>query len=190
MLLNVEKLCRQTGRQTGRVIIAASVAKGDRFDWLVSKCTELGVDRICPVLFERTVKAPRAQAAVRRYSKLAISAAKQCGRVFLPQIDPPTTLGKCLEILKKDYPAGRFLAGSCDGGAQALVRMKYTNTDVTAFVGPEGGMTENEQKILTQQGAVPVRLTGTILRIETAGVAFAAILAANRDAASAESSSA
>jgi len=48
--------------------------------------------------------------------------------------------------------------------------------------GPEGAMTEQEQQLLAQQRATPVRLTETVLRVETAAVAFAAILAAQRDA--------
>jgi 16S rRNA (uracil1498-N3)-methyltransferase len=58
-----------------------------------------------------------------------------------------------------------------------------TDTDVIAWVGPEGGLTEKEQNLLLEQGAQEVRLTDTILRIETAAIAFAAILATQREAA-------
>jgi 16S rRNA (uracil1498-N3)-methyltransferase len=56
-----------------------------------------------------------------------------------------------------------------------------TDTDVIAWVGPEGGLTEKEQNLLLEQGAQEVRLTDTILRIETAAIAFAAILATQRE---------
>ena len=59
-----------------QVVIACSLAKGERFDWLISKCTELGVDRICPVRFERTVKLARGEKVTERFLKLAIAAAR------------------------------------------------------------------------------------------------------------------
>ncbi|HEY5139548.1 MAG TPA: RsmE family RNA methyltransferase, partial [Methylococcales bacterium] len=93
--ISVSSLDAHTPKDTGRTIICASVAKGERYDWLVGKCTELGVDRICPVLFERTVKQASGH-SVERYNKLAISATKQCGRLFLPQIDVPSKLADCL----------------------------------------------------------------------------------------------
>ena len=84
-----------------RIIIAVSVPKGERFDWLIEKCTELGVERICPVIFERTVRQPGNPKALDRWMNLAISAGKQCKRLFLPQIDPPTNSQDCIEAIKK-----------------------------------------------------------------------------------------
>lgn len=181
VVLQVEKIEHKSPRGQERIIIVASLAKGERFDWLISKCTELGVDRIFPVLFERTVKIPKASAVTERYKRLAVSATKQCRRLFLPQIDGPAAFGSCLEILRKDYPAAKILWGSCGSKAKPLIRLKYTGADTVAFVGPEGGLTAAEERLLAEQRAIPVRLSETVLRIETAAVAFAAILAAQRD---------
>jgi 16S rRNA (uracil1498-N3)-methyltransferase len=60
--------------------------------------------------------------------------------------------------------------------------MHLGSADVAAFTGPEGGLTDDEIRLLNDDGAQPVRLTDTILRVETAALAFAAILTSKRDA--------
>jgi len=182
--LQVEDLQVCSNRNSDRIVIAVSIAKGERFDWLIGKCTELGVDRICPVLFERTVKQAANPKIVERWRNLAISAAKQCRRVFLPKIDAPLPLAGAIEMLKKDYPAGRFLLGSVSSESVSLVNQGFGDSDVAAFIGPEGGTTEKEETLLRQAGCKFVRLTDTVLRIETAALAFASILTAQRDAES------
>lgn len=169
-------------RDRRRIIVASSVPKGQRFDWLIGKCTELGVDRISPLLFERTVKQPKNQKVVERCEKLAVSAAKQCRRRHLPQIDAPRDVREVLEQLRVDYSNALLLVGSCDRGAVPLADVQLGEGDVIAVIGPEGGITEREDDILRQFSAKQVRLTDTILRVETAAVAFAAILSAQRDA--------
>ena len=95
--VNVEHIENVAPRQTGRVIIATSTAKGRRFGWLISKCTELGADAIIPVLYERTVKLAKGKNVIDRYTKLMITAAKQCGLNFLPIVSEPAPLTEALE---------------------------------------------------------------------------------------------
>ena len=173
--ISVSSLETHTPREAGRVIICASVAKGERYDWLVGKCTELGVDRICPVLFERTVKQASGH-SVERYNKLALASAKQCGRLFLPQIDVPAKLSECLSRLSQEYPNARMLFGSTSEKAGTIFEQIQDVRDYIAFIGPEGGLTADEEETLRGHGAAGVGLTETILRIETAAVAFASIL--------------
>ena len=179
--LKIQQIQTQKPREAGRIVIAVSVAKGSRFDWLISKCTELGADRVVPVIFERTVKLAKCAQANERYNKLAVEAARQCGRIFLLKIDEPCSLAECVEKLKEDYPQGQMLFGSLAGQARSIIDSDTANKDVIALVGPEGGMTEQEEKLLTDNGAVGVRLTETILRVETAALAFAAVLTAKRN---------
>ena len=159
------------------VIIAVSLPKGERFDWLLEKCTELGVDRIIPVIFERTIKQPKNPKAVQRWQNIVIAAAKQCRRIFLPQIDAPVTLDK---VLPK-YNNAEIFVGSLDAKSPALIAQRLSTKDVIALIGPEGGITEKEKILLENFAAKFVRLTDTVLRIETAALAFAAILTAGRD---------
>lgn len=163
------------------IVIAVSYPKGERFDWLTEKCTELGVDRIIPVIFERTVKQPRNPKIVERWRNIAIAAAKQCRRIFLPQIDLPVVLSEALSALKKQYDKAEILVGSLEPKSAALATQQFGTKDVIAVIGPEGGITEAEKALLENRRAKFVRLTNTILRVETAALAFAAVLTASRD---------
>lgn len=178
--LTVDSVQQTPQPERGQIVIAASIAKGERFDWLIGKCTELGVDRIMPVLYERTVKQSRNPKTIGRWENLIIAAAKQCRRLFLPCIDPPQPLSEVLQTIKNDYPKGHILLGSLNVQNPSLISQKFGLSDVIAFVGPEGGLTEQEQELLDNSGAKSVCLTDTTLRIETAAIAFAAILTAQR----------
>ncbi len=179
--LRIESAKTTPERKTGRIIIAASIAKGERFDWLIAKCTELGADRICPIIFERTVKLPKNPRIVDRWLAIAIESAKQCKRLHLPRIDSPAALVQAIPALKAAYPAGRLVFGSPSPLSPALAATPFGTSDVIAFIGPEGGLTDNEIRLLMQNAAQAIRLTDTILRIETAALAFAAILTAQRN---------
>ncbi len=163
------------------IVIAVSCPKGERFDWLMEKCTELGVDRITPVIFERTVKQPRNPKAVERWRNIAIAAAKQCRRIFLPQIDALIPFSKALPTLKKQYSEAEIMVGSLEPKSPALITQQLGTKDIVAVIGPEGGITEGEKTLLENCGAKFVRLTDTVLRVETAALAFAAVLTATRD---------
>ncbi|MBN1456753.1 MAG: 16S rRNA (uracil(1498)-N(3))-methyltransferase [Sedimentisphaerales bacterium] len=181
VIVDVKEVQTISPRRTGRVIIAASVAKGQRFDWLITKCTELGAEVIAPVIFERTVKLAKGKNSSERFCKLAVSAAKQCGRNFLPNINEPVQLADAVKTLQGSYPQAIMLYGGLSENAKRFKDIIQKDKDVVAFVGPEGGLTENEQELLKNADAIEAKLTKTILRIETAAVAFASILCAARD---------
>lgn len=179
-------LCRIENLQTiekpnrTQITIAVSVPKGDRFDWLIAKCTELGIDKIVPVIFERSVKNPKNPKAAERWRNITISAAKQSKRLFLPDIELPLTPEKSITKFRSE-PDSQILLGSLDNDAKPLIKTDLISKNTIAFIGPEGGLTDEETKLLIEAGSKPVKITNTILRIETAAIAFAAILAAVRD---------
>jgi 16S rRNA (uracil1498-N3)-methyltransferase len=179
--LRIEEVRRYPPRKTGRIIIAAGIAKGQRFDWLIEKCTELRTNRICPVIFERSVKRAANPKVLERWQKLVIAAAKQTRRAYLTKIDPPAPLADVLQKLRREYPHCRFLAGDLGPDAVPLGSQPFGPNDVAAFVGPEGGFTETEQKFLKDNGVQLIRLTDTVLRTETAALAFASVLYSLRD---------
>ena len=180
--LHVQQLQMLPRAKRPRIVIAAAVSKGDRLDWLIGKCTELDVDHICPVLFDRTVKQPKNINIVQRWQNISIAAAKQSRRLFLPRIEPPAKITDLLNSLKQDYTTCQILLGSLSPQAENLFQLFPLHTDVIAFIGPEGGLTNQEESLLRQYDAKNVRLTDTILRSETAAMAFAAILTAQRNA--------
>ncbi|MDD5458260.1 MAG: RsmE family RNA methyltransferase [Phycisphaerae bacterium] len=164
-----------------QVVIAASIAKGERFDWLIAKCTELGVDAIYPVIFEHTVKQPANPKIVDRWNNIAIQSVKQCKRLFLPKINKPLGLTEVVTAVKGDYQNIKILVASPNALSQSIEKVEMKG-NVVVFVGPEGGLSLNEDKFLLENGASFVRLTDTVLRIETAAVCFASILCCKRAA--------
>jgi len=180
VLLKVVNLEKTKKPDKPEVVIAVSCPKGERFDWLAGKCTELGVDRIVPVIFERTVKQPKNPKVQQRWEKIAIASCKQCRRLFLPVINQLTSLDKTIEVLKEQYSGANFYVGSLDTECNSIVD-EPVDCDVVCFIGPEGGITESEKALLENCRAKFVRLTDTILRIETAALAFAAVLTTQRD---------
>jgi len=179
--LRVEDLQHFPPRDRNRIVIAASLARQDRFEWLIAKCTELGVDRICPLRCERTVKLARNVKILPRWEKVIVESAKQCRRLFLPQVDPPRPLEQALVDLARQYPDAAIVWGCLSAPSAGILGQKNNDNDVIALIGPEGGLTDAEESLLKSYDARPVRLTETILRIETAAVALASLFAVARD---------
>jgi 16S rRNA (uracil1498-N3)-methyltransferase len=168
-------------RPNRRIILATSMPKGQRFEQVIEQATELGVDRIVPVVFERTIKQASGPSALQRYHKIAVSACKQCGRNRLPQMDEPLDLDDCLSMIRSDYPTAAMLFGGFSAKSVPLSEWSMPDVDAIAFIGPEGGLNEQEQELLLAAGSVEVRLCDSVLRIETAAAAFGSILSAKRD---------
>jgi 16S rRNA (uracil1498-N3)-methyltransferase len=180
-LLKVQDLKVFDSENRRKIIIASSIAKAHKFELIIAKCTELGIDRIAPVIFQRTVKQADSEMSARRFESIAVESAKQCGRIFLSVIDRPLNLEKALGNLRIDYPQAKIIFGSLEENVESIINFDFDSA-VVAFIGPEGGLTEAEENLLKKADAEPLRLTDTILRIETAAIAFASILAAKRNA--------
>lgn len=178
--VNAKLIQTATPRQSGRIIIATSISKGKRLDWLINQCTELGADHIACVAFERTVKQATGPSALEKYRKLTITAAKQCKRLFLPEITGPAPLPQTIETLEQTYPNAQILFGGFADNALAIDKAVPKDKDTIAFIGPEGGLTDQEQQLLIDHNATQVRLGENVLRVETAAIAFTAILAQHR----------
>jgi 16S rRNA (uracil1498-N3)-methyltransferase len=144
--------------------LVVAVPKGDRAEWLVQKCTEVGIDRIVLVEAARSVvrwQGERADRHVDRLRRIASEAAMQARRVWLPQIDGPR-------------PASEGLAGAvvAEPGGRALCR-----ADVAVAVGPEGGWTAEELALAPDR----VALGPHVLRVETAAVVATTLMVAARE---------
>ena len=163
-----------------KIVLAVSPAKGHRFDFLIEKCTELGVDHILAVVFERTVKMGK-ESSLGRYEKIAIAATKQSGCRFLPVLGGPRPFLNAVEYLRNEYPSASWIYGDTSSQVPAAVHLGtmagfLAEKDVVCLIGPEGGFTEAEKETLKSIGACPMQINPNILRIETAAVAFSALL--------------
>lgn len=165
----VEILSREVTQplHTGYVHIAIAPTKNiDRLEWMIEKCTEIGVDEITPILCEHS---ERKTVNSERLQKIMISAAKQSLKARFPRLNPLTRLRDLL-------PDGDRLIAHCIEG-YAATDSKHALRDhivaghkVTILIGPEGDFSQDEVNWALQNGYQPVSLGPARLRTETAGV--------------------
>jgi 16S rRNA (uracil1498-N3)-methyltransferase len=164
-------------KRTG-LTIASAVPKGERADWMIEKLSELGVERFIPLATARSVVLPEGKNKLLRWVRLATEAAKQSRRAGVMTIDPLTRAAEALRTGN-----GRFLLLSTGRDSLPIlnaVQAEDRGSGIIAFVGPEGGWTEEEITEFSAVGAISVKLTPTVLRIETAAVAVAAVVCSAR----------
>jgi 16S rRNA (uracil1498-N3)-methyltransferase len=153
--------------------VAFALTKGDKPELVVQKLTELGVDRILPVVADHSVArldAARARTALERWRRIAREAARQCRRATLPAVEGLAPL-----LGLAGHPA---LVVAERGGGPAGALGSPPGGEVLVVVGPEGGLTDAEV-----DGLAPWARLGLgphVLRAETAAVAAAAVLAVGR----------
>jgi 16S rRNA (uracil1498-N3)-methyltransferase len=158
---------RRSPRAVPEITVGFSLAKGDRTEWAAMKLSELGVDRIVPLVCERTVaRAPRAG----RLERVAREAAMQARRVWLPEVLPPLVFAEAVALLGGSAPSPAGVAIAEPGGSPPSL------ASPVVLVGPEGGWSPGELAV----GLPRVHLGPTILRIETAAVVAGALLAGLR----------
>lgn len=173
----LEKL--EAPAQHVHIALVAALFKFDRFEWLVEKATELGVDVIQPFEAART-EAGLFQASAKRlarWEKVALSAAQQSRRVHLPVIEPPVRFA---EALQTDANVRLQLDEILDvPPILEVVPLQRTAADHVALLsGPEGGWTDGERERAVAAGWAASSLGQTVLRAETAAVAALAIVQA------------
>ncbi len=146
--------------------LATAVPKGDRFDWLVEKATELGVARLVPLVTERSVVDPRS-AKLDRLRRAIVEASKQCRRDLLMNLEPPNSWASLVGSAQESI---RLIALPSSLGI-ASSGLRPGGQSVVLAIGPEGGFTDDEAGLAIVAGWRGVGLGRTILRIETAALA-------------------
>lgn len=171
-----------------KVSVFCALPKGERADWLIEKLSELGVAAFIPLQTERSVVESPGANKVQRWNRIAIESAKQSARIGVMRIEPsmklPAAIQQARSALTKLLLTTQGMSNSIvepfveprnsdDGSAGAS---SSTMGTTALFIGPEGGWTDAELNAMLTGGLTPTRLTGTILRIETAAVAAAAVV--------------
>ncbi|MBQ7704720.1 MAG: 16S rRNA (uracil(1498)-N(3))-methyltransferase [Selenomonadaceae bacterium] len=177
------------------ITLADCLPKQNKFDTIVEKATELGVDKLEPLISDRTIARPgnfRAKTKLERWQRVAKEAAEQCARDTLPEIG---NIQELTDWLAKISPAlGNFENGKFNGqGALLLfcyeketednlseILGKYKNFDgdknIIILIGPEGGFSEREVREIKNCGGVSVSLGKTVLKTDTAAISALAIV--------------
>lgn len=163
---------REAGRRAFRLELLQGTLKGARMDWLVEKATELGVDVIRAVDTQFSVAGERTD----RWTRVAQAALKQSGNLRLPEF--PET-GKLVDTLAHLPPGfhGFLLSPDASQGLAKAVHAAMPKGEGAAVlaIGPEGGFSPDEEKLLQDKGFRACRLSAQILRGETAAMAAAAV---------------
>lgn len=141
----------------------------DRMEWLTEKLTEVGVNRIQPLLCDRS---ERRELKTERLEKIAVSAMKQSLKAVMPEIKPLTPVSR---IIGQTDATLRFIC-YCDDSLEArhlLARELQPGADTIILIGPEGDFSPSEVDLALKNGFTPVTLGDNRLRTETAAL-FAA----------------
>lgn len=178
-----------------KITLADCLPKQNKFDDIVEKATELGINKLQPLISDRTIARPgnfRAKTKLERWSRIAKEAAEQCARDTIPEIGEITELLNWLnEIAPK---LGKFKSGNFDGNGALLlfcneretsenlseILNEYKNCNceknIIILIGPEGGFSDREVREIKNFGGVSVSLGKTILKTDTAAISALAIV--------------
>ena len=164
-----------------KIILADCLPKQNRFDNIIEKATELGVEKIEPLISERTIARPggqRTQSKLERWRRIAKEAAEQCARDTIPEIENICELD---DWLKKITPLAEdtFLLFCWEGEQDTTVReVLSVNKDknIIVLIGPEGGFSEREVFAIKAAGGVSVTLGKRILKTDTSAISVLAMI--------------
>ena len=176
-----------------RLTVACCPTKNnDRFEWFVEKATEVGVDRIVPVIGERSER--KVYKTDRAY-RIALSATKQSLKARIPEIAEPVSVKDFIQIsplaslgrndstpchsepVEQVKESLRLIAYCFEGDTRRISIQEAlaasTATDITILIGPEGDFSPEEARLAIEHGYIPVHLGASRLRTETAAVVAA-----------------
>jgi 16S rRNA (uracil1498-N3)-methyltransferase len=178
--VKINKIRELSVNRKAKIALACAIPKKNKFDFIVEKTTELGVDRIIPLITSRTiVKLDEAQALkkVSRWQKISLEAAKQSKRISLPVIDTPI---KFTDLAKnfKDFDCLLMPNLSSIERINFLDLSKKTKdkNNILLLIGPEGDFTNQEIELAKNSNALMISLGDTVLKVETAAIVCVGML--------------
>jgi 16S rRNA (uracil1498-N3)-methyltransferase len=159
------------------VTIYAALLRPERFEWVLQKCTELGVRRFVPVHFARSLPADHADGRkAERWQRIIREAAEQACRGRLPELAAPLSFADACAAASAATLSLILWEGQAPPLRELLRRPGPPPTTVAILSGPEGGIAPQELTAASTRGIMPVSLGSRILRAETAPVAAAAAI--------------
>jgi 16S rRNA (uracil1498-N3)-methyltransferase len=145
-------------------IAIAPTKNMERFEWFIEKSTEIGIDRIIPLLCNNS---ERRVIKEERLVKVMVAAMKQSLKAWLPEMSPLTTFS---ELVQQQFSGYRFIATGSEPVENHLGRLYGKGSDAIVLIGPEGDFQQDEMDLAFRNGFKPVSLGKSRLRTETAGM--------------------
>lgn len=158
------------------VTLYQALPKGDKMDYIVQKCVELGVSRIVPMLTERCVSRPDAKSLQKkraRWQKIALQAAMQSRRGMIPEVSDCVSFQQAVMLTQENDKTVFFYEMGGDSVKNILTEKPKT---IGMFIGSEGGFAQQEADAVIQNGGVAATLGRRILRAETAPLAALSVI--------------
>jgi len=174
-LVRITKLREAVGEPKARLTLAQAVPKGNRFDWLIEKGTEVGVSAFIPLRCERS-ETTAGENKCERWRRLALAAMKQSCRSVLPAIEAEKSFDEiCAAAAGYDFA---ILAHPVRAKSLQKILTPYFMRPVRGLllIGPEGGFTEAELEMASAAGIPFFSLGLRRLRAETAGLTAAIVV--------------
>ncbi|MCK9604261.1 MAG: 16S rRNA (uracil(1498)-N(3))-methyltransferase [Candidatus Omnitrophica bacterium] len=161
-----------------QLVIACAIPKGPKMDDIIDKLSQLGVDRVIPLLTERVVvKLDERKKISRqvRWKKIALSSAKQSQRNNIMAVGPVSDIGEALSSCKSfDLKLIPNLAGKRQSLKEVFNKGEPKN--ILVFIGPEGDFSPREIELAQKSGCIPVSLGSLVLRVDTAAISVASFI--------------
>lgn len=156
--------------------LAQALPEGSKMDWILEKAMELGASSIQPLATRRCVvrlSAERAEKKQEHWQAILVAAAEQCGRNRLASLSPLMDIAKWLE--QQNMHKRIMLSPRADTSLADWARHQPPQA-VALLIGPEGGLSEDEEQLAMRHGVLSLSMGPRILRTETAGLAAIAAL--------------
>ncbi|MFP6684045.1 MAG: RsmE family RNA methyltransferase [Polyangiaceae bacterium] len=163
---------------TRNVTVIQALAKGSKVDAIVRDATELGATRIFVVVAERSVKREVSDAQRNRWRRIAIEAARQCGRGDVPRIDVGGSLTEVLPGVVPEGGVALCLHPRAEMSVSEGLAQLSPDGSMAMLIGPEGGLVDRELDAAVANGFVMAKLGGFVLRAETVCAAVLGAVAA------------
>jgi len=160
------------------ITLAQALPAGDKMDWIVEKCVELGVAAIQPLAAKRSIirlSAERMARRVAHWNAIASAACEQCRRNRVPEVAPVLDLPQYLALAKAQNAQRLMLE---PGALSTLRAVPKPSGPLIVMIGPEGGWEEGELQAAQVAGFERLQLGTRVLRTETAGMAVLAAMQA------------
>lgn len=173
--LKVMERKKNTAEADVSVTLFQAVPKGDKLDLIVQKSTELGVSKIVPFLSKFT-QTKAISVKTDRLKKIAVEAAKQCGRAIMPEIQEVKIYSEIIEMLNQyDYI---LMPYELETGKDIKTALNSTSSpkNIAVIIGSEGGFCQEEVGLVKEADADIVSLGNRILRAETAAISVISIV--------------
>lgn len=162
-----------------QVTLYQGMLKGQKFDWVLQKGTEIGITSFVPVLAARCLVGSVddvSETRLGRWQRILLEAAEQSGRAVLPHLESAIFFQlACQQVAQRGLSLIPY-EGEKERGLREVLAEPPRSRKINLFVGPEGGFTEEEISMAQSFGILPITLGPRIFRAETAGIVAASAI--------------